>query len=136
MIMAFVISLWFIYSFRKGWGPKIFSSFIILGIIIFLALSLQTDPAKLKSHYESPVLKVIFHSQNFKWILLSLIITIMAVFSLYLSNLNAHKANAWFKRLQLVSSAIFSIGHGGNDAQKVMGIHYRSADRRRKHHQL
>ncbi len=27
-----------------------------------------------------------------------------------------------FKRLQLVSSAAFSIGHGGNDAQKVMGI--------------
>jgi PiT family inorganic phosphate transporter len=46
----------------------------------------------------------------------------MAFFSLYLSNLNAHKANQWFKRLQLVSSAAFSIGHGGNDAQKVMGI--------------
>lgn len=27
-----------------------------------------------------------------------------------------------FKRLQLVSSAAFSLGHGGNDAQKVMGI--------------
>jgi PiT family inorganic phosphate transporter len=27
-----------------------------------------------------------------------------------------------YKKLQLVSSAIFSIGHGGNDAQKVMGI--------------
>jgi phosphate/sulfate permease len=27
-----------------------------------------------------------------------------------------------FKRLQLFSSAAFSIGHGGNDAQKVMGI--------------
>lgn len=27
-----------------------------------------------------------------------------------------------FKKLQLVSSAAFSIGHGGNDAQKVMGI--------------
>ncbi len=27
-----------------------------------------------------------------------------------------------YKRLQLVSSAAFSIGHGGNDAQKVMGI--------------
>ena len=24
--------------------------------------------------------------------------------------------------LQLVSSALFSLGHGGNDAQKVMGI--------------
>ena len=33
-----------------------------------------------------------------------------------------HKAEKWFKRLQLVSSALFSIGHGGNDAQKVMGI--------------
>ncbi|MEO7082551.1 MAG: inorganic phosphate transporter, partial [Flavobacteriales bacterium] len=27
-----------------------------------------------------------------------------------------------FKRLQLVSSAAISVGHGGNDAQKVMGI--------------
>ncbi len=36
----------------------------------------------------------------------------------------AHPARAekWFKRLQLVSSGLFSIGHGGNDAQKVMGI--------------
>ncbi len=33
-----------------------------------------------------------------------------------------HKANRWFKRLQLVSSALFSIGHGLNDSQKVMGI--------------
>ncbi|TDH23266.1 inorganic phosphate transporter [Segetibacter sp. 3557_3] len=33
-----------------------------------------------------------------------------------------HKAEKWFKRLQLVSSAAFSLGHGGNDAQKVMGI--------------
>lgn len=32
------------------------------------------------------------------------------------------KANRWFKHLQLVSSALFSIGHGMNDSQKVMGI--------------
>ena len=32
------------------------------------------------------------------------------------------KANRWFKHLQLVSSALFSIGHGLNDSQKVMGI--------------
>lgn len=32
------------------------------------------------------------------------------------------KAEKWFKRLQLVSSGLFSIGHGGNDAQKVMGV--------------
>ncbi|WP_010255200.1 inorganic phosphate transporter [Myroides injenensis] len=35
---------------------------------------------------------------------------------------NPHKCEVWFKRLQLVSSALFSLGHGGNDAQKVMGI--------------
>ncbi len=33
-----------------------------------------------------------------------------------------HKADVWFRRLQLVSSALFSLGHGANDAQKVMGI--------------
>lgn len=32
------------------------------------------------------------------------------------------RAEYWFKRLQLVASALFSLGHGGNDAQKVMGI--------------
>lgn len=35
---------------------------------------------------------------------------------------NPYRADNWFKRLQLVSSAAFSLGHGGNDAQKVMGI--------------
>ena len=32
------------------------------------------------------------------------------------------KVDRWFRRLQLVSAAIFSYGHGTNDAQKVMGI--------------
>jgi len=122
LIMALVISLWFINSFRKGPGPKIFSVIILLLVAWFLYANLETNPAKLKSHFDSYILQVIFFSKNFKWILLALIITIMAIFSMYLSNLNAHKANSWFKRLQLVSSAAFSIGHGGNDAQKVMGI--------------
>ncbi|HEY9182918.1 MAG TPA: inorganic phosphate transporter, partial [Gammaproteobacteria bacterium] len=32
------------------------------------------------------------------------------------------RADRWFRRLQLVSSAAYSLGHGGNDAQKTMGI--------------
>jgi PiT family inorganic phosphate transporter len=32
------------------------------------------------------------------------------------------QTDRWFRRLQLVSSAMYSIGHGGNDAQKTMGI--------------
>jgi inorganic phosphate transporter, PiT family len=35
---------------------------------------------------------------------------------------NAFSMANMFKKLQLLSSAAFSIGHGGNDAQKVMGI--------------
>jgi phosphate/sulfate permease len=34
----------------------------------------------------------------------------------------AYTISSMFKKLQLLSSAAFSIGHGGNDAQKVMGI--------------
>jgi phosphate/sulfate permease len=35
---------------------------------------------------------------------------------------SAYSVDNMFKKLQLFSSAAFSIGHGGNDAQKVMGI--------------
>jgi uncharacterized protein Yka (UPF0111/DUF47 family) len=31
------------------------------------------------------------------------------------------KVDRWFRRLQLASSAMYSIGHGSNDAQKTMG---------------
>ena len=32
------------------------------------------------------------------------------------------KVDHWFRRLQLMSAAAYSLGHGGNDAQKTMGI--------------
>ena len=32
------------------------------------------------------------------------------------------RVDGWFRRLQLVSAAAYSLGHGGNDAQKTMGI--------------
>lgn len=33
-----------------------------------------------------------------------------------------HKVDGWFRRLQLLSAAAYSWGHGTNDAQKTMGI--------------
>ncbi|MCW3161362.1 inorganic phosphate transporter [Chryseobacterium oryctis] len=51
---------------------------------------------------------------------ISIIITLIIV-HLYKKS-NPHKADQSFKRLQLASSALFSLGHGLNDAQKVMGI--------------
>ncbi|RYY41748.1 MAG: inorganic phosphate transporter [Chitinophagaceae bacterium] len=124
LIMAFTISLWFLYSFRKGFFPRLISVLVLVGIAYFLYCNLETDPVVLAkgSNYKSYLAQTIFYSKNFKWILLAFILTVMAVFTFFLQSLNANKGNIWFKRLQLVSSAAFSIGHGGNDAQKVMGI--------------
>jgi PiT family inorganic phosphate transporter len=33
-----------------------------------------------------------------------------------------HRVDRYFRKLQLVSAALYSLGHGGNDAQKTMGI--------------
>jgi PiT family inorganic phosphate transporter len=120
MIIAFIISLWFLLSFRKDFLPRIVSIVILLFVFWFLRNNI--DASKIQTHYQSYFLKVLFYPKNFKWILLSLILIIFAVFTFWLNTLNAHKSNVWFKRLQLISSAAFSIGHGGNDAQKVMGI--------------
>ena len=32
------------------------------------------------------------------------------------------KVDRWFRRLQLLSASFYSLGHGGNDAQKTIGI--------------
>jgi PiT family inorganic phosphate transporter len=32
------------------------------------------------------------------------------------------RVDKWFRRMQLVSASMYSLGHGGNDAQKTMGI--------------
>ncbi|MGL4347162.1 MAG: inorganic phosphate transporter [Chitinophagaceae bacterium] len=48
---------------------------------------------------------------------------IMGVLITYIfKKTNPYKADKWFRRLQLVSSAAFSLGHGGSDSQKVIGI--------------
>ncbi|MEI8273611.1 MAG: inorganic phosphate transporter [Paludibacter sp.] len=52
--------------------------------------------------------------------IISSLLTILILYSF--KKVNPHKANNWFKKLQLVSSGLFSIGHGLNDSQKVMGI--------------
>lgn len=57
------------------------------------------------------------------WALLILgVIFIASYFYNYLKGENAYRTANMYKSLQLVSSATFSIGHGGSDAQKVMGI--------------
>jgi inorganic phosphate transporter, PiT family len=53
---------------------------------------------------------------------LSVIFTLSYIYNDLKKPPSAHRTGNMYKRLQLLSSAAFSVGHGGNDAQKVMGI--------------
>src|ERR1044071_5986175 len=48
----------------------------------------------------------------------SIMVAIMWIFR----NKTPDRVDRLFRKLQLVSAALFSLGHGGNDAQKTMGI--------------
>ena len=48
--------------------------------------------------------------------------TIMLMTMWVLHGVAPGRVDRWFRRLQLLSAAAYSLGHGGNDAQKTMGI--------------
>jgi PiT family inorganic phosphate transporter len=47
---------------------------------------------------------------------------LMVALSWMLFHRSPYVVDQWFRRLQLLSSALYSIGHGSNDAQKSMGL--------------
>ena len=49
-------------------------------------------------------------------------VALMIAVSWIYARTTPRKVDRWFRRLQLVSAALYSLGHGGNDAQKTMGI--------------
>ncbi|HEX4333184.1 MAG TPA: anion permease [Usitatibacter sp.] len=46
----------------------------------------------------------------------------LVVVSWAFRRMSPYRIDRWFRRVQLVSSSLYSIGHGGNDAQKTIGI--------------
>ncbi len=53
---------------------------------------------------------------------MSLGFTLMVVILWLFKGASPGRVDGWFRRLQLLSAAAYSLGHGGNDAQKTMGI--------------
>ncbi len=47
---------------------------------------------------------------------------LMLAVSWTFSRTTPRRVDRWFRRLQFVSASFYSLGHGGNDAQKTMGI--------------
>ena len=69
------------------------------------------------------VIFVPFKQEFERWALAGLgIIFLLSYFYNQSKGESAFRTANMYKKLQLVSSAAFSVGHGGNDAQKVMGI--------------
>ena len=47
---------------------------------------------------------------------------LMIAVSWMFAGTSPRRVDRWFRRLQFVSASLYSLGHGGNDAQKTMGI--------------
>ncbi|MBC7985753.1 MAG: inorganic phosphate transporter [Sphingomonadaceae bacterium] len=101
-----------------GLGIPSSSSHALIGGLLGAGVS----KAGLSSVVWSGVLKTtaaIFLSPAVGLVLALLLVLVMAWLFVRFTPL---RADRWFRKLQLVSAAMYSLGHGGNDAQKTMGI--------------
>ena len=121
-LVSYLISIWLLNASKKSVLPKIFTLGLMALTIWFVESQMKyydkIDKPRFASHFWS----VAFESHNIKWFLVAIVILTVSVFCLFFSSLSHNQSNYWLRKMQLISSASFSLGHGGNDSQKVMGI--------------
>ncbi|WP_333877292.1 inorganic phosphate transporter [Flavobacterium sp.] len=122
MIISYFISLWLMYSSRKNVWPKVLTVVLMLLVGWFLYSVMVPYEDIKKPRFESEFWSVVTEPHNIKWFLVAFIFYALAFFNLFFSSFSTATAETVLKRMQLLSSAAFSLGHGGNDSQKVMGI--------------
>ncbi|WP_395066532.1 inorganic phosphate transporter [Flavobacterium sp.] len=122
MIISYFISIWLMYSSKKNIYTKIFTVCLMLAVGYYFSTVLEytIDPEKQK--FSNKFLSFLAYPDNIKWFLVAIIFYSLAIFNLIFSSLSTARAEKVLKKMQLLSSASFSLGHGGNDSQKVMGI--------------
>ncbi|MBF0695604.1 MAG: inorganic phosphate transporter [Flavobacterium sp.] len=121
-LASYLISIWLLASSKKTLAPKIFTVLLMLGTIFFVESQMIYYQDISAPRFESHFWSVVFESHNIKWFLVAFIILSISTFCLLFSRLNHMQSDYWLRKMQLLSSAAFSLGHGGNDSQKVMGI--------------
>jgi PiT family inorganic phosphate transporter len=119
---SYLISIWMLSASKKRIIPKLFTLALMLLTIWFVYSQMVFYDDIEKPRFDSHFWSVVFESHNIKWFLVAFIILSISIFALIFSSLNLYQADAALRRMQLLSSAAFSLGHGGNDSQKVMGI--------------
>ena len=93
---------------------------LLVGWFLFSVMVSYEDIKK--PRFENHFWSVITEPHNIKWFLVAFIFYALAIFNLFFSSFSTATAEKVLKKMQLLSSAAFSLGHGGNDSQKVMGI--------------
>jgi PiT family inorganic phosphate transporter len=121
-IVSYFISIWLLHSASKNILPKLFTIALMIATVVFVYYQMIPYDKIVKPRFESHFWSVVFESHNIKWFLVAFIILTISSFCLIFSFLTHHQSTQWLKKMQLLSSAAFSLGHGGNDSQKVMGI--------------
>lgn len=122
MLISYLVSLWFMHSAKKSIYPKIFTIAFLASTVWFLSSVMKGYDQLKKPRFESHFWSVVGEPENIKWLLVGFIIFALGTICLLFSSFSAGKAESILKKTQLLSSAAFSLGHGGNDSQKVMGI--------------
>jgi len=100
------------------WGIPSSSSHALIGGIVGAVLAKAGASALIASGIWPTVL-FIFVSPMLGFVLGSLM---MVIVSQVMRKATPSKVDRWFRRLQLLSAGAYSLGHGGNDAQKTIGI--------------
>jgi PiT family inorganic phosphate transporter len=94
------------------------SSHALIGGIVGAVIA-KAGASKLVGAGIAKTVAFIFVSPLLGFLLGSLMMVLVAWICRRMSPL---KVDRWFRRLQLVSAGLYSLGHGGNDAQKTIGI--------------
>ena len=122
LLVSYLISIWLLHSSKKSIFPKLFT-LALMAITIWYVEGKMEYYDKIKSpRFDSHFWSVASEPHNIKFFLVAFIILTISFFCLIFSSLTQAQSTAWLRKMQLVSSASFSLGHGGNDSQKVMGI--------------
>src|SRR3989338_3157438 len=145
-IGAFIFGVAVATTIGKGLVlPSVANSYIILAGLIgaifwvylttYLGLPISASHALVGGYIGSAVVAAGFGAIIFSGVLKVLVFIFLApllgmagaflfqliVFHLFKKS-EPSKANKYFKKLQILSASVYSIGHGTNDAQKTMGI--------------
>lgn len=121
-LISYLMSIWLLNASKKSIYPKLFTLALMALSIWYISGQLIPFEEIEKPRFDSPFLSFVFEKHNIKWFIVAFIILSMSLFALIFSSLNLSQSNSALKKMQLLSSAAFSLGHGGNDSQKVMGI--------------